>query len=295
MKLFLSIRPARRGGGSNTFAVNAARWAAGNRCKLVTAIEDADVAVVIAHCGVTEESLRRARDRNCFVVHRIDEHFGRFTDGRYIDKHEKIKRFNAYADVTVFQSEWVRRTALPHLGSANHVVILNGADPARFRPGRTAGCDVGHLTWGTIDKKRLDLVHEAIQSYPDEHFRLVGRHRSVTDPDIDFNRRNVSLRGERNRRQIPAELRKMKVLFFPSENDPCPNTVAEAILCGVPVCYSDSGGTPELVRDCGEPLDRFPHLLEHLGKYRERCLGRTDLAFDDVMRKYEALWQGRRN
>ena len=29
--------------------------------------------------------------------------------------------------------------------------------------------------------------------------------------------------------------------------DPCPNAVIEALSCGLPVIYSNSGGTPELV------------------------------------------------
>jgi len=34
-------------------------------------------------------------------------------------------------------------------------------------------------------------------------------------------------------------------------NDPCPNTVIEALACGLPVVYSDTGGVGELVGSCG--------------------------------------------
>jgi glycosyltransferase involved in cell wall biosynthesis len=36
--------------------------------------------------------------------------------------------------------------------------------------------------------------------------------------------------------------------LFPSEKEACPNTVVEALACGLPVLYHDSGGTRELCR-----------------------------------------------
>ena len=37
--------------------------------------------------------------------------------------------------------------------------------------------------------------------------------------------------------------------------DPCPNTVVEALSCGLPILYSESGGIPELVNNsCGVGL-----------------------------------------
>jgi len=51
----------------------------------------------------------------------------------------------------------------------------------------------------------------------------------------------------------PAEtadlLRDSRFLLFPSRDEACPNVVVEALACGVPVLYHDSGGTPEL---CGD-------------------------------------------
>jgi glycosyltransferase involved in cell wall biosynthesis len=204
-----------------------------------------------------------------------------------------IQSLNRWADVTVYQSEFVRRTAQPVLQAARHVMILNGGNTALFHPGPRPGTDIGHVTWGVIPKKRLDRVHEEILRRPAERFRLVGRHAHADLPGVDFRLPNVLLRGERNRRQMPSEFRQMKVLFFPSENDPCPNTVVEAILCGVPVCYHPSGGTPDIVGDCGETLDQFDRLLANLETYRARCLRRQDLHFNEMMSRYQELWRER--
>lgn len=290
MKIYLSIQPIEKAGGSNTFAYNFAIWAKKNRYKITSSILGADVAIVIAHRGVTTDLLHQARQRNCFIIHRIDEHLGAIKIKHYQEKHQMIKELNAYADVTVFQSEFVKNTAHPFLNSRHHVVILNGGNPDVFHSARKPGTEIGHVTWGTDAKKRLDILYKEILARPDEQFRLIGRHKHLNDPKMAFRQKNVTLRGEKKRKAISAEYRKMKVLFFPSENDPCPNTAIEAILSGVPVCYHNSGGTPELVRDCGETLDRFDHLLENLEIYQERCRKRTDLYFNTVMDKYSSLW-----
>ena len=43
-----------------------------------------------------------------------------------------------------------------------------------------------------------------------------------------------------------------KLMPHNAHNDPCPNTVLEALSCALPVVYSNTGGVPELVGpDCG--------------------------------------------
>jgi glycosyltransferase involved in cell wall biosynthesis len=49
------------------------------------------------------------------------------------------------------------------------------------------------------------------------------------------------------REQAPSLLAHAHILLHTKYNDPCPNLVIEALSCGLPVVYSASGGTPELV------------------------------------------------
>ena len=285
MNLYVSKKPTKVGGGSNTFAWNFIKWAKKNDHMIVSAIEEAERAIVIAHLAEVDDLLA-ARVRGCYVIHRIDEYFERHETLSRRKKHEKIIALNKYTDVTVFQSEFVRNNAYLFIRPRRYEIIRNGGDPREFHPGVEPGQFIGHVTWGVDDRKRLDLLYQRILDIPNERFLLIGRHQKS---GYDFRLPNVVLRGVKNRKHLAKEYQKMKLLFFPSENEPCPNIPIEAILSGVPVCYNDTGGTPEIIKDCGEPLASFERLLDNLAQYRRRCLKRQDLHFDRMFREYMAL------
>ncbi len=287
--VFISIIPQKKGGGSNTFSYNLGKWIAMNNTKynLVYNINKADKAIIIAD-KADKRVLERAKKQGCFIIHRLDEYVEPDEDGYYKRKHEYIKELNRSADVTVYQSNFVFENMHPYLGYPdNYKIIHNGADPKEFYPNDKVGEFIGHVTWGIGYKKRLDILYETIVGNPNEHFLLVGNHfRS----EYDFARlSNVKYVGNVKRQDMLSLLHKMKCLFFPSENDPCPNTAIEAIIAGVPVCYNISGGTKELVKDCGLPISEFKTMLKDYMCFREKCLLRKDLFFDSVARKYMEL------
>ena len=287
MRIWLSRRPSWIGGGSNTFAALFSKWARRNGHKLASDPCKADMALVIAHFG-DEATLQAAASSGCRIVHRLDEHFEPDETGPRKEKHDRIIRLNRLAHVTIFQSRFVHGNVWPHIRPERWDVILNGGDPVKFAPPKRPGEWIGHVSWGVGEKKRLDLLRQFILRHPEEKFLLVGRH---AESGLDFRLPNVRLAGRVGRWRIQWYFRRMKLLYFPSEKDPCPNTAIEAMLAGVPVCYNPDGGTVELVAPegapaCGLPLDRAEELLANLAPYRAACLGRADLHFEAVFARY---------
>jgi glycosyltransferase involved in cell wall biosynthesis len=285
MKLFISKNPEKKGGGSNTFASNFVFWARRRGHVITRRMQDAERIIIIANYGEIDE-LEKAKVNGAYIVHRIDEYFQTNEDEYRRRKHAYIKALNEYADVTIFQSNFVYQNAYPFLQPRRWEVILNGADPGVFYPSPEAGEYIGHVTWGVGIKQRLDLLQQRILSTPEERFLLVGRHK---ESEYNFRLPNVLLRGTVNWSKIHKEYHKMKMFYYPSQNDPCPNVVIEAILSGVPVCYNSPGGVAEIVKDCGEPLENFDHLLVSLTEYRQRCFQRRDLYFDTIAEKYMSV------
>jgi glycosyltransferase involved in cell wall biosynthesis len=285
----VSIYPTNKGGGSNTFAYNIKKWIKKNKAQynLVYNISRADKAIIIAD-KIDIRSLEKAKARGCFIIHRLDEHVEPGEDKYREKKHAYIKELNRFADITVYQSNFVFENMHPFLvHPEKYGIIHNGAYPEEFYPAENLGKFIGHITWGVGDKKRLDILYATIVKNPDERFLLVGNH--FRSPYGFTKLLNVEYVGSVKRQKILSFLHQMKFLFFPSENDPCPNTVIEAILSGVPVCYNSLGGTKELVRYCGTTLSNFHDLKDNVNSYREKCLKRTDLYFDYVAKKYLAL------
>jgi len=301
MRIFLSKQPKAMGGGANTFSWLFSKYAKRRGLKIVWKIGLADMAVIIAHLA-EEEAIREAKSNGCYIIHRLDEYFEKNEDAFRQWKHEKIIRLNRYANLTIFQSQFVFRNVYPFIKPKNYRIIHNGGDHELFFPSKEQGNYIGHATWGFAPKKRLNLLYDFIRKKPNEKFLLVGRQKHS---EFDFNLPNVRMVGEVRRKKMAKYFRKMKLFYFPSENDPCPNSVIEAIMCGVPVCYNPIGGTRELIigqagnpvengfiQDsqedvvCGLPLGRVEEMLQDIESFRKNCLHRKDLFFTNVFDQY---------
>jgi glycosyltransferase involved in cell wall biosynthesis len=61
-------------------------------------------------------------------------------------------------------------------------------------------------------------------------------------------------------------LREQDVYLAPSRDDPCSNALLEALACGLPAAFLESGGHPELVGEGGLGFDSPEELPDVLGR-----------------------------
>lgn len=289
-RVFISVKSKEMGGGANTFAINFSNWLRIHRGEFIHErnIHKASLAIVVAH-KVDEKDLARAKSSGCFIIHRLDEYVEEKEDKSRQKKHELIQRINQLADVTVYQSDFVFQNMHPYLCyPRNFKIILNGGDQTKFFPATRVGSYIGHITWGIGEKKRLDLLYSFAKEHTNQQFLLVG---NQARSKYDFRSlANVQCAGPVRRNRLLAYLHRMRWIYFPSENDPCPNTVVEGLLAGLPVCYNTRGGTKELVNGCGLPLERVDEMDQNLEGMRAEVTSRSDLFFEDVAQKYIALY-----
>jgi glycosyltransferase involved in cell wall biosynthesis len=157
----------------------------------------------------------------------------------------------------------------------NPIVIMNAVDPQIFYSNDRAEFSQERKT-RLIASSWSDNVNKgaAVYQWLDEH--------------LDWSRFEMTFVGRspvvfENIRMIPAVdsyrmadlFREHDIYVTASRNDPCSNSLIEALTCGLPAVYLQSGGHPEIVKQAGlgfEAAEQIPELLDRLAadyeKYR---------------------------
>jgi glycosyltransferase involved in cell wall biosynthesis len=272
------------GGGSHSFARVLAEALPAHGIRVSFDVQSAaDVLLVFAQHG-NERLLERHRTRGARILHRLDERIDPGEGKVRRDKHERIARLNARADVTIFQSEFVRANVGPMCRAPQARVIHNGVDRRVFTPEgprvELEGAPVAlHVSWSVGDSKRLDRIGELLAAGPPTlRVYCAGRHAESGQTWLGDPR--VTVLGPRPRDAVAVLMRSADFLFFPSEQEPCPNTPLEAMASGLPILYHPSGGTPELLGDAavamtGSLSDDLSRLLAERDAWRVRALERA--------------------
>ena len=215
--------------------------------------------------------LWRARHRGVRVVQRLDgmnwihrktrtglRHYLRAEYGNFI---LSIIRSHL-ADQIIYQSEfshdwWQRVYGESRLPCS---VVLNGVDLDRYTPDGPRDLPVDRVrllmvegTIGSGYEMGLEIaIHTAerlVESYNRKvELMIVGRVNPGLQKEWQTKSRvDVTYVGEVPGERIPEIDRSAHVLYAADLNPACPNSVIEALACGLPVAAFDTGALPEII------------------------------------------------
>jgi glycosyltransferase involved in cell wall biosynthesis len=211
--------------------------------------------------------LRRLRRPGCRMVHRIDGPIGvyrGFDDGTDRWVWQLNRKF---ADATVLQSQFSLQKH-DELGFeyASPVIIRNTPDPDIFSRKKSGTFNTGQLiriiaaSWSDNPNKGADIYHWLDQHLDQKRysFTFVGR----IQGDFQYATHRFPVASS----ELAKFFHEHDIYLTASKDDPCSNSVLEALACGLPVAYLNSGGHPELVHAAGVPFTGRDDVLQALDK-----------------------------
>jgi len=183
---------------------------------------------------------------------------------------------NYFADRVVYQSQFIRKWWEDWYGAAKApaTVIINGVDLQTYTPDgesdRPADVNRMLLLEGSLARglnsglfHAVSLAEKLSATYPME-IAVAGIVDEATRRSLK-SKVPVNFLGTVPRAEIPKLARSSHLMYCAEVNPPCPNSVIEALACGLPVIGFDSGSLKELVTNdagCIVPYGTNPWKLE---------------------------------
>lgn len=211
--------------------------------------------------------LRRLKDRPIHTVHRVDGPlltYRGFDDGT----DRLISQINhELANVSIFQSHFSKNEHHRlKLSLRDGPVIGNAADPNIFQKRGdhlpTDRLRIISTSWSDNPNKGLD-VYEWLDrnlNFKEFDYIFVGKCRTQF--------KNIRHIPPCTTEEVAKHLHNSDLFITASVNDPCSNSLIEALTIGLPCIYRESGGHPELVGEAGEGFSNPEEIPELIGKIR---------------------------
>lgn len=196
-------------------------------------------------------------------------------EGDWQHQNRRMARSFHGADHVFYQSEFCRAAAHRFLGARDGPgeVLYNAVDTQRFRPQADAAKQRANgttfLLTGKINAHLFYRLHSTLHGLAEARKRgleaklvIAGR----LDPTALNATRQltaelklddcIQIAGPYSQADAPVLYASAQAYVTTKHQDPCPNAVLEALACGLPVLYSNTGGVPELVgAEAGVALD----------------------------------------
>lgn len=216
------------------------------------------------------------RKKNFKIIHRLDG-LRMFYNNRYDPSDDLQIKLSQLADFIIFQSEYSLDTFRKVGYKKNNFTIINNGvnqrlfnlDSKRFWK-KNGKLKVLSSNWSDNPNKGYATIAAFSDSY-DGEFSFVGN----WPKEIDS--RKVNIYPPMHHEDLSKFFKQHDVFLHAAQNDPCPNVVLEAMSCGLPVIFHDSGGTKEIAHEFGVRLE---------GDVSRECINRIMLKMEDNYDNY---------
>jgi len=215
---------------------------------------------------LSRAALEKLKSRGLGIVHNQNGVFypGWF-DGDWQAENARMSVAYQLADHVFWQSAFCRRCADQFLGQrdAPGEVLFNAVDIRHFAPRPDTVRRDGPFTFLLTGKIQAHLSYRLEDSIAglaaarasglDAALSIAGvldaGARAAADAAAKHHdvSHHVRFAGPYGQAQAPEIYRNADAYVMTKHADPCPNTVIEAMACGLPVVHVESGGVPELV------------------------------------------------
>lgn len=238
-----------------------------------------------------EQRLLRMKRNSVLFVHRVDGPVDVYrgwdggVDRLIYEVNQKI------ADKTIFQSNYsLHKHEELGMRFRNPSVIMNAADPEIFHPrGRVAFSRARKIrliaaSWSSNVNKGAPVYQWLDENLDWERFEFTF----VGSSPIRF--KNIRMIPPLDSYKLADLMRERDIYITASKNDPCSNSLIEAMSCGLPAIYLQSGGHPEIVKQAGagfEAAEQIPGLLNQVVDGYESFQSSISLAsIEEVSEQY---------
>lgn len=231
-------------------------------------VEEADIILFNSHHHLKEVfTLKKKYPQKAFI-HRVDgpiyliRGFDLWIDKILYSTNDSI------AEGTIFQSAWSMKQN-KRLGMKQNkfeTTIINAPNPDLFNHNKPRKLKKG---------KKVSIVITSWSSHKNKGFPIY----EYLDNHLDFKKYAVTFVGNspvefkhikqikpQASKQLARTIKQHDIFITASKNDPCSNSLIEALHCGLPVVVNNDGGHPEITQKAGEVFNDEEDVIKQINK-----------------------------
>lgn len=249
-------------GGPSTFMANLERYLKSRKFKFYSNLRlIKKTSAIFFPITFDKFFLKYFKERNLPIIQRLD---GIYYPQKHGDGFEKLNLdikciYDNFSTHIIFQSNYCKEQCFEILGPKppnSYSIIINGVDKKIFYPPKVKNLNllnnktINFITTGNF--RNLDMIEpiiialDILKNKYNFKFTIIG---PITNDKIRkfLNRGYIIHIKKLKNKKIADLLRKSDIMLYSHLNPPCPNSVIEAIACGIPVVGFNSGAMKELL------------------------------------------------